>query len=115
VLVWLRRKDIDGRKSRHGSRGKSVRDGSRFRLLMSRERRGGFVRVGRRAQVGSVGSGWFHDTSSRGDFTIHSLLSAVFVLVLVVGQSVGTRSVLGSKVGSDRTERLSLLEIERRH
>jgi hypothetical protein len=62
-----------------------------------------------------VRCGGFHDTSSRGYFTIHSLLSAVFVLVLVVGYSVGAGTVLGSKIGSDRTEGLSFLEIERRH
>ena len=115
MLVWLRWEDVDGRKSRHGSRWKSVRDGSWFRLLMSRERRGGFVRVGGGAQVGSVGSSGFLNTSSRGYFTIHPLLSAVFILVLIIGQSVGTSSVLGSKVGSNRTERLAFLEIERRH
>jgi hypothetical protein len=113
VLVRLRREDVDGRKSRHGSRWESMRDGSRFRLLMSRERRSSLVRVGRMRQVGSVRGSRFLNASGSCDFTIHSFLSAVFVFVLVVGK--GRRAILGSKVGSDWSERLSFLEIKRRH
>jgi hypothetical protein len=51
------------------------------------------------------------NTSSRSNFAVHSLLSGSLVLVIVRRQ--GGSPILGSKVGSDRTEGLTFLEIER--